>query len=93
MDYKALIAGLLFTGGVPAIIGAVEWVKRFFESAPPKWVLAVTPLLFGLAINVGGAAALGYFKEFGVIAIAGSIIAGFVAGYGAMGIYDIKSRL
>lgn len=86
LDFKEIVAGLLFLGGTKAIQAAVEWCKRIGEL--PKWSLAILPVVFGLLINVGGIGALGYFKEYGTIAIVASIIMGFVSGFAAMGLYD-----
>lgn len=90
-DFKAIVTALIFFGGIKAIQAAVEWCKTIGKI--PNWGLAVLPVFFGLLINVGGIAALGYFQEFGTIAIIASIIMGFVSGFAAMGLYDDRVSL
>jgi len=94
MDFetlKAVITGLLFFGGIKAIQAAVEWCKTF--GTLPKWALALLPVVFGLLINVGGCWTLGYFQEFGRIAVVASIIMGFVSGFAAMSLYDDRQAI
>ena len=86
LDFKEIVAGFLFFGGIKAIQAAVEWCKRFGEL--PKWALALLPVVFGLLINVGGVFALGLVSEHGTIAIVASIIMGIVSAFAAMGLYD-----
>lgn len=88
--FKLVITAIIFAGGIKAIQAAVEWCKRLSVKELPKWSLALLPVFFGLLINVGGLWTLGYFQEFGRVAIAASIIIGVVAGFMAMGLYDDK---
>ena len=91
IDFKEIVLAILFIGGVKAIKAATEWYKRLLDVEPPKWSLAVFPVAVGLLINVGGVASLGYFAEFGTIAIVASIIMGFVAAFTAMDLYDDRN--
>ena len=86
LNFREIIAAILFFGGTKAIQAAVEWCKRFGEL--PKWALALLPVVFGLLINVGGVFALGLVNEYGTIAIVASIIMGIVSAFAAMGLYD-----
>ncbi|MAE82910.1 MAG: hypothetical protein CMB80_09260 [Flammeovirgaceae bacterium] len=91
IDFKEIILAILFVGGVKAIKAATEWFKRLFTIEAPKWSLAIFPIAVGLLINVGGVAGLGYFQEFGTIAIVASIIMGFIAAFTAMDLYDDRN--
>lgn len=88
-DFRLIVVSFIFFGGVKAIEAAIEWIKRMADL--PKWALGLIPVGFGLLINVGGIAALGYFSSHGIIAIVASIIMGFIAGFAAMGLYDDRS--
>lgn len=94
INFREIILTILFFGGIKAIQAATEWVKRFWPNGfiPPKWVLALTPVVFGLLINVGGIAVLGYFKEYGAMAIGASIIMGFLSAFSSMGLYDDRKK-
>ena len=90
IDFKLVITTLIFFGGVKAIQAAVEWCKRLSVKELPKWSLALLPVFFGLLINVGGCWTLGYFQEFGTVAIVASVIMGILAAFTSMGLYDDK---
>lgn len=71
--------------GVGLVIGLVELVKRTLPDLPPRWVPLVAVGL-GLALNLGIAATVG--SDW-----AGAIVGGLEAGLGAVGLYQLTSRL
>lgn len=91
LDFRAVIIAILFFGGSKAITAATEWFKKIFPNMQ-DWTKALIPVLVGLVINIGGVASLGYFQEYGTIAIVASIIMGFISGFYAMGIYDTEIK-
>lgn len=82
MDNIALIQGLMGIAGVPLILALVQAMKGFITSS--RWYLPIA-IIFGLAINLLAAWALGGMTKIELVA---GIFSGVMAGLSAGGLYS-----